>query len=51
MNDRTSQARTLDPETLARLAGGLAHELKNPLSTLSLHLGMLREDWEKADPT
>jgi signal transduction histidine kinase len=35
----------LDPEALSRLAGGLAHELKNPLSTLALHLALLREEW------
>ncbi len=41
----------LDPETLSRLAGGLAHELKNPLSTLGLHLSLLREAWEgEEDP-
>lgn len=36
----------LAPQTLARLAGGLAHELKNPLSTIGLHLALLEEDWE-----
>lgn len=36
----------MDPEWLSRLAGGLAHELKNPLSTLSMHLALLREQWE-----
>ncbi|HJM38661.1 MAG TPA: ATP-binding protein [Planctomycetota bacterium] len=35
----------LDPQTLSRLAGGLAHELKNPLSTIGLHLDILRENW------
>ncbi len=40
----------LDPETLSRLAGGLAHELKNPLSTIGLHLALLEEEWRKADP-
>ncbi len=28
------------------LAGGLAHEIKNPLSTLSMTLQLLREDWK-----
>ena len=43
------RAHDLPPQTLARLAGGLAHELKNPLSTISLHLALLEEDWEAED--
>ncbi|MCH2102165.1 MAG: ATP-binding protein [Planctomycetes bacterium] len=39
----------VDPEWLSRLAGGLAHELKNPLSTLGMHLALLREQWEQED--
>jgi two-component system sensor histidine kinase HydH len=31
---------------LAALAGGLAHEIKNPLSTLNLNLQLLAEDFE-----
>jgi len=31
---------------LNELAGGLAHEIKNPLSTMALNLALLREDWE-----
>lgn len=46
--DRPS-APTLDPETLSRLAGGLVHELKNPLSTIALHLALLEEEWRKED--
>jgi signal transduction histidine kinase len=30
---------------LAHIAGGLAHEIRNPLSTLSMNLQLLREDW------
>jgi two-component system sensor histidine kinase HydH len=46
MSDRkNSKAPALDSQTLARLAGGLAHELKNPLSTIGLHLTLLKEDW------
>ena len=39
----------VDPEWLSRLAGGLAHELKNPLSTLGMHLALLREQWQAAE--
>ncbi len=46
--DRPS-APTLDPETLSRLAGGLVHELKNPLSTIGLHLALLEQEWRKED--
>jgi signal transduction histidine kinase len=46
--DRPS-APTLDPETLSRLAGGLVHELKNPLSTIGLHLALLEETWRTED--
>ena len=33
---------------LSRLAGGLAHEIKNPLSTMSINLALLEEDWARA---
>ena len=36
---------------LSRLAGGLAHEIKNPLSTMSINLALLEEDWERAAST
>ncbi len=35
---------------LARLAGGLAHEIKNPLSTMSINLALLEEDWSRIVP-
>jgi signal transduction histidine kinase len=35
---------------LGTLAGGLAHEVKNPLSTLLINLGLLREDLAAAAP-
>lgn len=34
---------------LSQLAGGLAHEIRNPLSTLSLNLDLLAEDFEEAE--
>ncbi len=33
---------------MGSLAGGLAHEIKNPLSTMTITLGLLREDFEHA---
>lgn len=36
---------------LSRLARGLAHEIKNPLSTMSINLALLQEDWERAAQT
>src|SRR5215470_7845398 len=32
---------------IARLAGGLAHEIKNPLSTIRLNMELLAEDLEE----
>ncbi len=34
---------------LGRLTGGLAHEIKNPLSTIRLNLQLLAEDFQLAD--
>jgi signal transduction histidine kinase len=34
---------------IARLAGGLAHEIKNPLSTIRLNMELLAEDFEDPD--
>ncbi len=34
---------------IARLAGGLAHEIKNPLSTISLNMELLAEDFAGQD--
>ena len=33
---------------LVRLADGLAHEIKNPLSTMAINLALLQEEWERA---
>jgi signal transduction histidine kinase len=35
---------------LGTLAGGLAHEIKNPLSTVLLNLQLLQEDLDPSDP-
>lgn len=46
---RALERRSAETERLAELGmltGGLAHELKNPLSTLQLNLQLLREDLE-----
>ncbi len=34
---------------IAQLAGGLAHEIKNPLSTMSLNLDLLIEDFRESE--
>jgi len=34
---------------LAATTGGLAHEIRNPLSTLKLNLQLLAEDWRECD--
>lgn len=42
--------RLLDQYTeIARLAGGLAHEIKNPLSTIRLNMELLAEDFAQAE--
>lgn len=43
--------RLMDQYTeIARLAGGLAHEIKNPLSTIRLNMQLLAEDLAPEDP-
>jgi len=54
---RRAKRRALDSERRARdaehlayvgtLTGGLVHEIRNPLSTLRLNLGLLREDLDR----
>jgi signal transduction histidine kinase len=36
---------------VAQLAGGLAHEIRNPLSTMALNLDLLAEDFQGAETT
>jgi signal transduction histidine kinase len=48
---RRAERRARDSERLASLgtlAGGLAHEIKNPLSTLNINLQLLEEDLRRA---
>ena len=40
-------AAEIQAKLLARLAGGLAHEIKNPLSTMLINLALLQEEWER----
>src|SRR4051794_31749601 len=47
------ERRTLHAERLAEigsLTGGLAHEIKNPLSTVQLNLQLLQEDLQPDNP-
>jgi signal transduction histidine kinase len=37
-------------EELSRLTGGLAHEMKNPLSTIKINLKLISEDLDRNDP-
>lgn len=44
------QQRLVDRYTeIAKLAGGLAHEIKNPLSTIRLNLELLAEDFARSE--
>jgi two-component system sensor histidine kinase HydH len=36
-------------EQLSKLAAGLAHEIKNPLSIIKINLKLITEDWDKSD--
>ncbi len=49
-NNHEANQRLVDQYTeIARLAGGLAHEIKNPLSTIWLNMELLAEDFGEAD--
>jgi len=49
-NAADARQRLVDRYTeIARLAGGLAHEIKNPLSTIRLNMELLAEDFGEAE--
>src|SRR4051812_15467965 len=48
LTERARQAERL--AELGTLTGGLAHEIKNPLSTIQLNLQLLREDLPDGEP-
>ena len=49
-HDAEINQRLVDQYTeIARLAGGLAHEIKNPLSTIRLNMELLAEDFRDSD--
>lgn len=48
--DRSAEAPERDA-LLTRLARGLAHEIKNPLSTMAINLTLLEEDWLRGGET
>src|SRR5690242_20890433 len=52
--DERLQKRARESERLAELGtltGGLAHEIKNPLSTVQLNLQLLQEDLDPHNPS
>lgn len=49
MEDQERQRLLAQYAEIATLAGGLAHEIRNPLSTISLNLELLIEDVEDGD--
>ncbi|MCD4658372.1 MAG: two-component sensor histidine kinase [Planctomycetes bacterium] len=49
MKDFMKESREMQTKLLEELASGLAHEIKNPLSTLNLNLEVLLEDWKDSE--
>ena len=49
MEDQERQRLLAQYAEIARLAGGLAHEIRNPLSTINLNLELLIEDVQDGD--
>ncbi len=48
--DDTARQRAETYAEFAALVGGLAHEIRNPLSTIRLNMELLAEDFENTDP-
>ena len=48
--DESSRARAETYAEFAALVGALAHEIRNPLSTIRLNMELLAEDFENTDP-
>lgn len=48
--DDPSSSRAETYAEFAALVGGLAHEIRNPLSTIRLNMELLAEDFEQTDP-
>lgn len=46
--DRPAERAPERMRMLARLAAGLAHEIKNPLSTMAINLALLDEEWGRS---
>ena len=44
--DEDQENRVSDAQEIAILAGKLAHEIKNPLSTIRMNMELLAEDFE-----
>jgi signal transduction histidine kinase len=49
-DDEQDRSRAETYAEFAALVGGLAHEIRNPLSTIRLNMELLAEDFESADP-
>lgn len=47
--DETNRKLVDQCQEIAQLAGGLAHEIKNPLSTIRLNMELLAEDFAESD--
>ena len=48
--DESASSRAETYAEFAALVGGLAHEIRNPLSTIRLNMELLAEDFETTDP-
>jgi signal transduction histidine kinase len=49
-DDERDRSRAETYAEFAALVGGLAHEIRNPLSTIRLNMELLAEDFESTDP-